>query len=112
MAKRMKEFHVPGGEWRSAGPPGMSELILEKDEVTGDYTRLARLDPGTDTTEMGVLCHDFWEEVYIVHGDLTDATLGATFHGGMYACRPPGMEHGPYTTTNGALMVELRYGFR
>lgn len=112
MAKPQHEFHLPEGEWKSAGPEGMWELILEQDPDTGDYTRLARLDPGTDTSEMGVLTHDFHEEVYIVHGDLTDIRLGETFHAGMYACRQPGMEHGPYRTRNGVLMVEMRYGFQ
>jgi hypothetical protein len=112
MTKKQSEFHLPEGEWRPAGPEGMWELILSEDPETGDYTRLARLEPGTDTTEMGVLTHDFHEEVYIVHGDLTDLSLGRTFHGGMYACRLPGMEHGPYRSRNGCLMVETRYDFQ
>jgi hypothetical protein len=110
MAKVQLEFHLPDGDWRRAGPPGMWELVLGRDPDSGDYTRLARLDPGTDTSDLGAMVHDFHEEVYIVHGDLTDLRLGQTFHGGMYASRLPGMEHGPYRTRNGCLMVESRYG--
>jgi len=45
-----------------------------------------------------------------VDGDITDLRLGERFTAGMYACRPPGMEHGPWRSDNGALMVEFRYG--
>lgn len=112
MAKPQHEFHLPEGKWEPAGVDGMWELVLARDADTGDYTRLARLDPGTDTSELGVLTHDFHEEVYIIHGDLTDLRIGETFHGGMYASRPPGMEHGPYRTLNGVLLVEMRHGLR
>ena len=47
--------------------------------------------------------------MYILEGDLTDLRLGETFTAGMYACRPPGMEHGPWTTEAGCLTFEVRY---
>ncbi len=28
---------------------------------------------------------------------------------GMYACRPPGMKHGPYRTETGCVTLEVRY---
>lgn len=112
MSKPELEFHVPTSDWEAAGVEGMSQLVLSLDEETGDYARLARLEPGTTTIDLGTFTHEFQEEVYIVHGDLTDLRLDQTFHGGMYACRPPGMPHGPYATRNGCLMVEIRYGFR
>ncbi|HAQ23672.1 MAG TPA: cupin, partial [Acidimicrobiaceae bacterium] len=28
-----------------------------------------------------------------------------------YACRPPGMPHGPWTSDEGVLMIEFRYDF-
>jgi hypothetical protein len=27
----------------------------------------------------------------------------------MYACRPPGMVHGPYRVPRGCMMLEMRY---
>ena len=35
---------------------------------------------------------------------------GKTFTAGMYACRPPGMVHGPYRVPRGCTTLELRYG--
>jgi hypothetical protein len=86
------------------------EKILSSDPVTGAYTRLLRFAPGADSTPQGTQIHTFWEEVFIVTGDLTDLRLGQRFEAGMYACRPPGMEHGPWRSEGGVLMVEFRYG--
>ena len=112
MAKPELEFHTPPGEWRPAFPgiEGFREQILSHDPESGDYTRLMRVDPGADSSAAGRLSHDFWEEVYIVEGDLTDVVLGETFTAGMYACRPPGMLHGPFRSESGCLMLEIRYG--
>lgn len=52
---------------------------------------------------------DFWEEVYIPEGSFTDLTLGEMFTAGMYACRPPGMPHGPWSTDEGVVTFEVRY---
>lgn len=113
MAKPELEFHMPRGEWgrAMAGIEGMWEQILSQDPDTGDYARLVRMEPGTDTSTAGILEHEFKEEVYIVAGDLTDLTLGEVFTAGMYACRPPGMKHGPYRSESGCLMVEFRYEY-
>ena len=113
MPKPELEFHQPEGEWRT--PPGsiaagISEQILSHDPEGGSYTRLLRFEPGADSTPNGVQVHDFWEEVYIVSGDLADLTLGETFTAGMYACRPPGMRHGPWRSDAGVLMLEIRSG--
>jgi hypothetical protein len=113
MPKPEYEFHVPQSEWRPAGgeADGIWEQILSSDPDTGDYTRLLRFEPGADSSPNGTLSHDFWEEVFIVEGDLTDLRLGETFNSGMYACRPPGMPHGPWRSEQGVLMLEARYGF-
>jgi hypothetical protein len=83
--------------------------VLAADAECGAYTGLLRFDPGVDTSPLGIRVHDYWEEVYILDGDLTDLRLGATFTAGMYACRPPGMAHGPWRTVHGVTMLELRY---
>jgi hypothetical protein len=112
MPKPELEFQVPAGEWTPAGGPvaGISEQILSKDPESGAYTRLLRFDPGVSSEPNGTLQHEFWEEVFIVRGDLTDLRLNETFTAGMYACRPPGMPHGPWRSSEGVLMVEFRYG--
>jgi hypothetical protein len=89
--------------------PGLFERILALDAEAGVATRVLRFDPGTDTSAAGVQVHDFWEEVYIVEGALHDLSLGQTFPTGTYACRPPGMPHGPWTAPEGCLTFEVRY---
>jgi ChrR Cupin-like domain len=111
MPKPELEFHRPTGEWTHVDSQvaGVWAQMLAHDSETGDYTRLFRFDPGVDTTPTGVRIHDYWEEVYVLEGDLTDLALGTTFTAGMYACRPPCMPHGPWRTEHGALMLEFRY---
>lgn len=89
--------------------PKISERILSSDPSTGVATRILHYAPGADSTPMGVQKHDFWEEVYIIEGSFTDLTLGQTFTAGMYACRPPGMPHGPWSSDEGIVTFEVRY---
>jgi hypothetical protein len=116
MPKPELEFHRPdhvpwtpvaGSPSAGAGGPGIEEKILSRDASTGDVTRLLRFAPGVRTAE--TIAHDFWEEVLIVEGSLEDLGLRRTFSAGMYACRPPGMRHGPYASPGGALLFETRY---
>jgi hypothetical protein len=69
---------------------------------------MLRFDPGVETAE--TIAHDFWEEVFILDGELIDLGKRQTFRAGMYACRPPGMVHGPYRTPTGCTTLEIRYG--
>jgi hypothetical protein len=89
--------------------PGLYERILAVDPETGVASRLLRFDPGTDTSPAGPQAHPFWEEVYILQGSLHDLTLDQTFAAGTYACRPPGMRHGPWRAPDGCLTFEVRY---
>lgn len=89
--------------------PDLTERILALDPDGGVASRMLRFEPGTDTTPNGVLSHDFWEEVYIVSGSFTDLRLGQTFRAGDFACRPPGMEHGPWRSDEGCVTFEVRY---
>lgn len=112
MPKPAQEFFLV--ETRAFQPcagsvASLSERILARDSVDGVATRMLRFEPGTDTTQDGVQRHDFWEEVYIVSGSITDLQLGETFTAGMYASRPPGMEHGPWRSDEGCLTFEVRY---
>ncbi|MHB2023909.1 MAG: cupin domain-containing protein [Mycobacteriales bacterium] len=114
MPKSEQEFWDPFAEavrerWTPVeGVPGCSELVLARDEETGSYTRLLRFEPGTDTSVQGVQRHDFWEEVIVYQGALHDLTLDETFRTGYYACRPPGMAHGPWKTPEGCVTFEVR----
>jgi len=110
--KETEFFDVGLLEWKPVeGCKGVYEKILSFDEETGSYTRLLKYEPGTETDE--TLQHDFYEEVYIIKGDLTDKRLGKTFTEGMYAVRHPGMKHGPYKSEKGFLAIEIRYyGFK
>ncbi|MPZ87125.1 MAG: cupin [Nitriliruptorales bacterium] len=89
--------------------PGLSERILARDGDTPVATRMLKFAPGTGTSVMGTQIHDFWEEVYILSGELHDLVLGETFPEGTYACRPPGMRHGPWVSTPGCVTFEVRY---
>jgi len=90
-----------------AGGSGVRQKILSRDAETGDLTRLLRFDAGVETTE--TIAHDFWEEVFILEGELIDLGKQQTFTAGMYACRPPGMIHGPYRVPTGCTTFEIRY---
>jgi ChrR-like protein with cupin domain len=98
---------VAGSPTGGVGGAGIDEKILSRDPVSGDLTRLLRVAPGTETSD--TIVHDFWEEVWILEGSLIDLGKGQTFGAGMYACRPPGMRHGPYRSPGGALLFETRY---
>lgn len=88
---------------------GLTERVLAADQEHATATRILRFAPGTDTTPNGVLTHDFWEEVYIIEGSIHDLTLDQTFTAGEYACRPPGMPHGPWISPEGCMTFEVRY---
>jgi hypothetical protein len=108
------EFFDPmlAGTWRPVEDDRtgrLEEMILARDDETGDYTRLLRFPPGVDTTPNGTLTHTFWEEVWILEGAFTDTRLGREFRAGEYACRPPGMPHGPWVSAGGVTTLELRY---
>lgn len=97
-------------------PAGIKEKILASDidetEKTGSRTRLLRFDPGAFTTRPFV--HDHWEEVYLISGDLTvgndaNGKGGESFAQPTYACRPPGVHHGPFKSEGGCLLFEIHY---
>jgi quercetin dioxygenase-like cupin family protein len=113
MAKPMLEF-LPALErapWTKPGgdAEGLHELILARDGDSHIATRLLRFEPGATSAPNGVQVHDFWEEIYVIEGSLHDLELDQTFHAGSYACRPPGMRHGPWRSEDGAVLFEVRY---
>jgi hypothetical protein len=97
-------------------PPGFTEKILagslDEKNRKGTRTRLLRIAPGEFSTEPFV--HEYWEEVYLLSGDLVvgndaQGRGGQKFTGPTYACRPPGVHHGPFKSEGGCLMLETHY---
>jgi hypothetical protein len=120
VRKEHLEFHPVdlGAGWET--PPGYPDGIQQKilagrlDEVRkeGNRTRLLRFAPGVYTTEPFV--HDYWEEVYLLSGDLivgndAEGHGGEAFKPNTYACRPPGAYHGPFKSEEGCLLLEIHY---
>ena len=81
------------------------QRILTEDPDKMFVTRMLKVHPGCASTETFV--HEFWEEVYLLEGSQWDGDR--LFTKGMYACRPPGMKHGPYRTDEGCVTLEIRY---
>jgi hypothetical protein len=112
MSKPEREFFdVSAVPWTAVEGrvAGLYERRLAVDHEAGVATRMLRFEPGVDTTPNGVQVHEFWEEVYILEGGIHDLTLDQTFSQGMYACRPPGMRHGPWRSPRGCVTFEVRY---
>ncbi|MFO0699550.1 MAG: cupin domain-containing protein [Nitrospira sp.] len=92
------------------GLEGMAEeLTLSIDNETGEYTRLTRFLPGTDTSAFGVKTHPYPEEIFIVSGRLYDAAFDLWLEAGHYASRPPGERHGPFKTETGCVVLEISF---
>jgi len=120
--KEHKEFHtidmISGWEIPPGYPPGLNvqqKILagkLDFDGKRGSQTRLLKFAPGVFTTKPFV--HDYWEEVYLVSGDLTvgndeQGNGGEAFPTHTYACRPPGAYHGPFKSVSGCVILEIHY---
>ena len=114
------EFHTldmsTGWEVPAGYPSGIQQKILsgalDEKNKRGSRTRLLRFDPGTYTTTPFV--HEYWEEVFLVQGDLTvgndaNGKGGEAFKPFTYACRPPGVHHGPFKSDRGCMLYEIHY---
>jgi len=89
-------------------PEGAWEIILYRDNESGTYSRLLRVEPGFTGSEKP-LKHDFDEVVYIIKGGLIDRLTGQPYPAGTFGYFPAGLEHGPHTAPVGALMIEFRH---
>ena len=101
-------------------PPGYPPCFYQKvlasdlDEVDkrGSRTRILKIEPGAFSTEPFV--HDHWEEIYLFQGDLIvgndrNGKGGQSSQAYTYACRPPGVHHGPFSSKGGCLLYETHY---
>lgn len=117
MLKEHLEFHAvsmeDGWETPEGYPTGIQQKILSGrlDEVNrvGTRTRLLRFHEGVKTERPFV--HDYWEEVYLLSGDLVVRTGGeeASFDPHTYACRPPKTFHGPFESKSGCVLLEVHF---
>ena len=120
MIKQHLEFNSLDLDAGWQVPPGYPEGIehkilagdLDEPNKTGNRTRLLRFKAGTYTTEPFI--HEYWEEVYLLEGDLIvgndeKGEGGTVFYKNTYACRPPGVHHGPFKSNNGCLLLETHY---
>jgi hypothetical protein len=118
--KQHQEFYKPDMSQGWVTPPGYPQGIQQKiltgelDEKNkrGSRTRFLRFEPGVFTTKPFV--HEYWEEVYLVSGDLIvgndeNGQNGESFSPNTYACRPPGAYHGPFKSETGCLLLEIHY---
>jgi hypothetical protein len=118
IQKEHKEFHAidlhAGWHVPPGYPPGIEQKILSGhlDEANhkGSRTRLLRFLPGVFTTKPFI--HEYWEEVYLLSGDLIVGHMvddEEKFAANTYACRPPGVYHGPFKSITGCLLLEIHY---
>ena len=118
--KKHDEFHAldlsKGWEVPEGYPEGIKQKVLSGalDDANrrGSRTRLLRFAPGVFTTAPFV--HEYWEEVYLVSGDLTVGNAakgrgGVAFKPNTYACSPPGAHHGPFKSNTGCMLLEIHY---
>jgi len=118
--KKHTEFHTLdlSSGWHSPHgyPTGMQQKVLsgdlDEENKTGNRTRLLRFEPGAFSTAPFI--HDYWEEVYVVEGVLIvgsdeKGAGGVSYPVHTYACRPPGVAHGPFRSEVGCLLVEIHY---
>lgn len=118
--KAHDEFHTldmsSGWEVPAGYPKGIEQKILagslDETNKSGSRSRLLRFQPGEYTTKPFV--HDYWEEVFLVQGDLTvgndeKGEGGTSYAPFTYACRPPGAVHGPFKSEKGCILFELHY---
>ena len=105
-----------GWETPPGYPEGMKQKVLTSDldeeGKTGSRSRFLRIEPGCYSTEPFV--HDHWEEVHLFEGDLIvgndeNGEGGEQFFAPTYACRPPGVFHGPFKSEKGCIMYETHY---
>lgn len=93
------------------GTSGLSARLLSGDfdepAGRGFRTRHVRFEPGGET--FAPYTHAYWEEAYLLSGELTVKDGGETLKAPAYVIRPPGTPHGPLVSERGCLLLEIQY---
>ena len=81
---------------------------LDEARRCGARSRMVRFAAGALTR--GALVHGYWEEVYVLCGDMFALDRPeAPSLAPMYSVRPPGTPHGPFGSRNGCVLLEIQY---
>lgn len=121
MAVNKKHFEFlqldmdEGWETPEGYPEGIKQKILsgklDMENKCGGHTRLLKFAPGTFTTVL--FEHDYWEEVFVLSGDMWVGNEGneggEKYVANTYCVRPPHVPHGPFRTEEGCLLLEQHY---
>lgn len=90
---------------------GLATKLLsgDFDEPAGDgfRTRYVRFAPGGET--FAPYTHPYWEEAFLLEGELTTKEDGRSLRAPAYVIRPPGTPHGPLVSAAGCLLLEIQY---
>jgi len=109
----MAPLDLDSGWLPLSGFDGLEARVLADDldegSRSGARSRLVRFSPGARTH--GVLSHAYWEEVFIISGDLYAIPKGepGACAAPAYAVRPPGTAHGPFASRGGCTLLEVQY---
>ncbi|MCB1396671.1 MAG: cupin domain-containing protein [Rhodobacteraceae bacterium] len=100
------------GDWEPVPQTeGLTLLQLSGDfdepAQRGFRTRYVRFVPGGET--FAPYTHSYWEEAYLLEGELTTKEDGVTLKAPAYVIRPPGTPHGPLVSHTGCLLLEVQY---
>jgi anti-sigma factor ChrR (cupin superfamily) len=80
--------------------------ILNEDKETGAVTRLLKFEPGATFPKTK---HEICEEIFVLDGVLIDKSRNIVHVRGSYISRNPWMEHGPFESPFGCILLEFRY---
>lgn len=81
-------------------PAGAEQKVLSVGGVMAPRTILLKLPPGWD---MKAHSHVFTELHYVLEGEYE--SLGETYRQGIFRVIPKEVEHGPFTTQEGAIIL-------
>ena len=95
---------VPGTKGISSKPLSGN---FDEANAKGFRTRCIRVEPGGETFQP--FEHPYWEEVFILEGELTSKTDAVTVSAPAYVLRPPATPHGPLISRTGCTLIEFQY---
>lgn len=107
----MFELDMDTGWEQVPGTSGITSKPLSGDfdeqNRRGFRTRCIRIEPGGETFEP--FEHAYWEEVFILEGEMTSKADNSTVRGPAYVIRPPATPHGPLVSRTGCTLIEFQY---